>query len=93
MHKRLLTFALSSLAVLGAHAADIGQHPAVFAPRGLPGIEADRFIVGHPAGGWSMGGHANHPHPALATSRQAPHVDTDHFLVQPPATTRWNSKG
>ena len=27
------------------------QHPAVFSPRELPGIDPNTFLVGHPAGG------------------------------------------
>jgi hypothetical protein len=36
-----------------ASATDVGQHPAVFSPRSLPGIDASTFIPGHPAGGTS----------------------------------------
>jgi hypothetical protein len=32
-------------------ATDVGQHPAIFSPRSLPGIDPNTFIVGHPAGG------------------------------------------
>ena len=47
------TLALLALLVtsLSAAAADVGQHPAIFSPRSLPGIDASTFIVGHPAGG------------------------------------------
>ena len=74
-----------------AMAADVGQHPAIFVARSLPGIDATTFIVGHPAGGASRSVHANHPHPALAThlAGSVPHIDSDRYLVQPPATTRW----
>ena len=73
-------------------AADVGQHPAVFAPRGLPAIDVSTFLVGHPAQG--LPGHASHSnfeHPALAThlAGTEPHIDSNAFRVQPPASTRW----
>ena len=45
-----LALALSTLSAT-AGAVDVGQHPAVFSPRSLPGIDPSTFIVGHPAGG------------------------------------------
>ena len=47
------TVSLTLLAALAlpfaAVAQDVGQHPAVFAPRALPGVDSSTFIVGHPA--------------------------------------------
>jgi hypothetical protein len=71
-----------------AQAQDVGQHPAVFAPRALPGIDPSTFLVGHPAGPAPLV-HANHAHPAVTAKALRPQLDTDHYLVQPPATTRW----
>lgn len=88
--KQSLIGSLIALAGLaGAHAGDVGQHPAVFAPRGLPGVDPSTFIVAHPAGLAWRRGHANHAHPAVANKAAGPQVDTDHYLVQPPASTRW----
>ncbi len=86
--------ALSLLSLGGtdlALAQDVGQHPAVFAPRQLPGIDPNTFIPGHPASPRNRAGHANHEHPAVARWAQgaATAPDSNHFLVQPPATTRW----
>ena len=40
---RFALIALTALATTGvAQAGDVGQHPAVFSPRSLPGIEAAR---------------------------------------------------
>lgn len=50
MKATALLIALLSVAA-SASATDVGQHPAVFSPRTLPGIDASTFIVGHPAGG------------------------------------------
>jgi hypothetical protein len=77
-----------------AFAGDVGQHPAIFASRSLPGIDASTFIVGHPAGG-AVGHapHANFDHPAVVMHRagQSDHIDSNRFIVQPPATTVWTS--
>ncbi len=74
--------------VAAAHAADVGQHPAVFTPRALPSVDHNTFRVGHPAGPVARDAQANAPHPAVA---QAPYagIDPNHFLVQPPASVRW----
>ena len=50
MKQLALTLALITLSAT-AGAVDVGQHPAVFSPRSLPGIDPSTFIVGHPAGG------------------------------------------
>ncbi|HSI59798.1 MAG TPA: hypothetical protein VLA16_19710 [Ideonella sp.] len=47
----LLAALLSLAAASAASATDVGQHPAVFSPRSLPGIDASTFIPGHPARG------------------------------------------
>jgi hypothetical protein len=87
------TVSLTLLAALalpfGAVAQDVGQHPAVFAPRALPGVDASTFIVGHPASPRFVAGHANHEHPAVTAHDAARPLDTGRYLVQPPASTRW----
>jgi hypothetical protein len=92
----LLTVALAvfaaAFAVDSAQAEDIGQHPAVFAPRALPGVNPSTFIVGHPASPTVRGGHANFEHPAvLVAMRHAGRtgIDPNTYLVQPPATVSW----
>ncbi len=76
-----------------ASAQDVGQHPAVFAARKLPGVDANTFIVGHPASPRNRVLHTNGEHPAvLAAAHAAQHVagpDSNTFLVQPPASVRW----
>lgn len=75
-----------------ALAQDIGQHPAVFAPRKLPGIDPNTFIVGHPASPRTRAGHANSEHPAVQRWAAPAHgqvLDANTFLVQPPASVHW----
>ena len=89
---RLAAFLLIAASSATAFAADIGQHPAVFAPRALPAIDVSTFLVGHPAQGLpGPASHANFEHPALMThlAGSEPHIDSNAFRVQPPATTRW----
>ena len=50
MKSLALALALVTLSAT-AGAVGVGQHPAVFSPRSLPGIDPSTFIVGHPAGG------------------------------------------
>ena len=86
----VLSAALSALATLGvARAEDIGQHPAVFAPRELPGVNPSTFIVGHPASPTVRGGHANFEHPAVLIARRHAGIDPNTYLVQPPAMVSW----
>ena len=86
---------LASLTLLGAglaQAQDVGQHPAVFAPRKAIGVDPSTFTVGHPASPtWRAADHANFRHPAFAARRYAAshHVDANTFLVQPPAHADW----
>jgi len=74
------TVSLALLAALAlpfaAVAQDVGQHPAVFAPRALPGVDPSTFIVGHPAAPRFVAGHANHEHPAVTAHDAAPELDT-----------------
>lgn len=77
------------VAASGAQAEDIGQHPAVFAPRTLPAVNPSTFIVGHPASPKTRSGHANFEHPAVLAARAAAAVDANTFLVQPPASVQW----
>lgn len=87
------TASLALLAALAlpfaAAAQDVGQHPAVFAPRALPGVDPSTFRVGHPASPRVLPGHANFEHPAVSAHDAARPLDTGRYLVQPPATTRW----
>lgn len=74
--------------VISAQAQDVGQHPAVFAPRQLPGVDPSTFIVGHPASPtWDVA-RANHDHPAVTVQRHwaSQPIDPNTFLVQPPAS-------
>jgi hypothetical protein len=87
-------FAILGTVAQVAFADDVGQHPAIFVSRSLPGIDASTFIVGHPAGG--AVGHApraNFDHPAVVMYRagQVDHIDSNRFIVQPPAATVWTS--
>jgi hypothetical protein len=85
-----LAIVLSAFAALGvAQAEDIGQHPAVFAPRQLPGVNPSTFIVGHPASPMVRGGHANFEHPAVLVAMRRAGIDPDTYLVQPPAMLSW----
>ncbi len=82
----------SLLALTGvAQAQEIGQHPAVFAARKLPGVDASTFIVQHPASLTWRAGHANHEHPAVAQKAEASlnSVNANTFIVQPPAHVDW----
>lgn len=78
------------ISLTAAQAQDVGQHPAVFAPRTLPAIDPSTFIVAHPAGLALRSGHANHEHPAVTAKASAPQIDIGRYLVQPPATARWS---
>ena len=84
----LVTAILAATASL-AQAEDVGQHPAVFAPRQLPSVNPSTFIVAHPAALSWRAGHANFEHPAVQVKGEAPHVDTNGYLVQPPAPVSW----
>lgn len=87
----LIPVVLAALCAVST-AADAGPHPATLTSRAQPGIDANTFIVGHPAGG--RAGRAPSPnfdHPAIAMHRagQTPRIDPNRFIVQPPATTVW----
>jgi len=92
-HPALIALALiGAAAALPAAAEDVGQHPAVFAPRSLPAVNPNTFLVGHPASPRNRAGHANHEHPAVtrwAGQAAQPSLDTNTYLVQPPAAVRW----
>ena len=83
--------ALLAGSVISAQAQDVGQHPAVFAPRQLPGVDPSTFIVGHPASPMWDVGRANHDHPAGTAKRHwaSRPIDPNTFLVQPPASAQW----
>lgn len=92
MNHKFAIFASLALLSFGVSAETLTQHPAL--PSTIESnaatLNAARFIVGHPAGGQSHGGHANHDHPAVVAARDARTAfDTNRFLVQPPASTRW----
>lgn len=84
----LAAAALAGAASL-AQAEDVGQHPAVFAPRQLPAVNPSTFIVAHPAALSWRAGHANFEHPAVVAKGEAQHVDTNAYLVQPPTPVQW----
>lgn len=90
------TIAIAVLAIIafavttGAYGQEVGQHPAVFAPRALPAVDSSTFIVGHPASPTVRGGHANFAHPAvLVAQARTGQLDSNTFLVQPPASVIW----
>ena len=89
----LSTAVAAALCGQPASAQDVGQHPAVFAVRKLPGVDANTFTVGHPASPRNRVLHANGEHPAvLVAAHAAQHAsgpDSNTFLVQPPASVRW----
>ena len=93
MHPRkLFALPLAALAFTPfAMAQDVGQHPAVFAARSLPGVDANTFIVGHPASPRNRVTHANREHPAVTQWARAatPAIDSNLFLVQPPTPVLW----
>ena len=89
IHSRLLLAAIVLAATGVARAEDIGQHPALFAPRALPGVNPSTFIVGHPASPTVRGGHANFQHPAVLVAARAVQLDPNIYLVQPPAAVSW----
>lgn len=78
-------------AAAGAFAQDVGQHPAVFAPRQLAGLDASTFVVGHPASPRWKVVHANQDHPAVVVHRGWTNrkLDPNTFMVQPPAPVVW----
>lgn len=86
---RYLAIASLAAAASLAQAEDVGQHPAVFAPRQLSSVNPSTFIVAHPAALSWRAGHANFEHPAVLVKREAQHVDTNAYLVQPPAPVQW----
>ena len=93
---RTRTVALVSLlgvAATLAAAQDVGQHPAVFAPRSLSSVDPSTFVVGHPASPTWQLRHANHEHPAVVVSREAQPLDVNRYLVQPPASVVWTLPG
>jgi hypothetical protein len=55
------------------------------------GIDANTFIVGHPASPRWRVVHANAEHPAVLQARNAAHgaIDPNTFIVQPPASVTW----
>jgi hypothetical protein len=70
-------------------------HPATLARHAdrpaMPGIDANTFIVAHPAGLALVHGHANYEHPAVVIARasQPSRIDANTFIVQPPTTVSW----
>jgi hypothetical protein len=68
-HTALLAALLAVTATAGA--TDVGQHPAVFSPRSLPGIDPNTFIVGHPAGGATGKAESTEPVKTTVTASSA----------------------
>jgi hypothetical protein len=89
--RQALSAALLVLATCSVQAQDVGQHPAVFSPRQIPGVDPSTFVVGHPASPLSRAGHANHEHPAVTAKRAwlQDQIDANTFIVQPPASVTW----
>ena len=58
-------------------------------------IDANIFIVGHPASPRWRVVHANDEHPAVVVARQAreARIDPNTFIVQPPAGVTWREHG
>jgi hypothetical protein len=87
----ILLFSALAASSLASQAQDVGQHPAVFAPRQLPAVDPSTFVVGHPASPTWQVARENRDHPAIAVKRdeaiQA--IDPNTFLVQPPARVSW----
>jgi hypothetical protein len=56
-------------------------------------VDANTFLVGHPASPRWVVPHENHEHPAVVVARQAAEgrmpVDPNTFIVQPPAAVTW----
>lgn len=78
--------ALISLAVLAATSGAFAQTPGIVGT----GIDANTFIVGHPASPRWVVPHANAEHPAVLQSRAVrPLIDVNTFIVQPPAAVHW----
>lgn len=90
MRTSIFALALSATVFAGAaQAEEVGQHPAIFVARSLPGVNPSTFIVGHPASPTTRGGHAGFEHPAVVIARQAGQVDPNTFIVQPPVHVSW----
>ncbi len=80
----------ATFCAVGVQAGELGQHPAVLIQKAQAGIDANTFIVGHPARLALRNDHANREHPAVALARQSkPSVDANSFIVQPPASVTW----
>lgn len=78
--------ALTALAIVAATSGAFAQTPAIVGT----GIDANTFIVGHPASPRWVVQHANTEHPAVLQSRMVrPAIDVNTFLVQPPAAVHW----
>jgi hypothetical protein len=70
-----------------AGATDVGQHPAIFSPRSLPGIDSNTFIVGHPAGGGpGKSAQTELTHKTVTASRVGPAREKDNKLALSVAT-------
>ncbi|WP_348756546.1 hypothetical protein [uncultured Aquincola sp.] len=93
---RALTTATPLLVALATalpvQAQSVGWHPATAQrPAVVAGIDANTFLVGHPASPRMRGGHANVEHPAVRVARGEGRsgMDANTFLVQPPVTVTW----
>jgi hypothetical protein len=76
----------------GAHAGTPDEDWARFGRD----VDANTFLVGHPASPRWVVQHANQEHPAVLVARRAAQghatVDPNTFIVQPPATVTWLPK-
>lgn len=78
--------ALLAVAVLAATSGAFAQAADIVGR----GIDANTFIVGHPASPRWVVPHANGEHPAVLQARHArAAIDVNTFLVQPPAAVQW----
>lgn len=83
---------MAGAAAMPVQAQQVGWHPATAQrPAVVAGIDANTFIVGHPASPRLRGGHANFEHPAVLVARGEGRsgVDANTFIVQPPAAVTW----
>lgn len=93
--KQIAVAAVVIVAAFGAWgvaeaAQPFGRHPALGGGDEalVRKVDANTFLVGHPAGGVFGHGHANGAHPATLVARRAP-LDANAFIVQPPAAVTW----
>jgi hypothetical protein len=95
MYRRTLFSAVTAGALLVLMVPGAEAQQAIMPAQ--TGIDANTFIVGHPASPrWKIV-HANGEHPAVLQARHAAGhanaIDPNTFLVQPPAAVHWLASG